>query len=1170
MTAANGGGDQRLEFGILGPLEVLRSGSRLKLGGRQQRAILGLLLCEAGQVVSIGRLADVLWGEHLPAGFLTTVQTYISHLRALLEPDRERGAGSGVLVTEAGGGYRLHARAGSVDAVLFEDLLVRGRAALERQDHGEAMELLDRALGLWRGEVLGDLADYGFVAPVAGRLQELRLSAMELRMEAELALGHHGTAVAELDRLVADHPLREQLHAERILALYRSGRQSDALAAYRQLRALLAEELGIEPSPPLHALHGAVLAQDPALAWHPTVLAPVAAVGGGIGTDEGHAGQGTMTPPSLGGSDDVPPSLGGDDKRPGGFVSRFGGSRRRVVALWAAAVLVATGGSIGAVAWLSHPASLATLAANSVGAVEPDGSISAAVRVGTSPSGMAYGGGSLWVANRSDGTVSRINPATHTVIDTIDVGVAPEALTVAAGSVWVTNFGDDTVSRINIATNKVVEPIPVGTEPAAIGSGPSGVWVANSGDNTIQRIDPLTGQPDKPIGVGAGPDGIAVDAGSVWVANGRDGTISRIDPKTGEEISSPVPVGSGPKGIAISGDSVWVANQLSTSVSRINRSTGLPRSSIVVGDGPGSVAVAGSAVWVSEEFNGVLTRIDPATDAPRRFWIGSSPRGLAAAGGRVWVASGAFADPKHTGGTLTVAAVASELPGSDFVDPAMAYYTANSSGERLVYDGLVSFQLASGVESQALVPDLATRVPQPSNGGKTYTFTLRPGIKYSTGREVHASDFKLGVRRALTLKGRPDFFARIVGGQNCVDHPGACDLSRGVVTDERTRRVTFQLSKPDPEFLHKLTWFVYPTPPGTSLKEVTTPLPGSGPYMITEYTKGKVFTLSRNPFFKQWSYAAQPPGYPNVIRWRPVADGGAAIQAVISGRADVAQPDLSDPQALSLADQFKVRYPGQVYPNPRAGTLYEVLNVTVPPFNNLKARQAVNYAVDRQRLVELWGGPSVAVATCQLLPPNFPGYKWHCPYTTGPADGPYHGPDLVTAHKLVDESGTKGMPVTIYRPTVASAFPAVNDYFKRVLDELGYKVTLRPMPDTTPTWDFLFNPHSHVPVQAAGWGADFSLASNFYDAVVACGGVVNLSEYCNRSLDQRAETATSLMATDPGEALRAWTEIDRTVTNEALIVPMFNKKSPTFVSARVGNYYSNQALGPLLSQLWVR
>jgi peptide/nickel transport system substrate-binding protein len=209
------------------------------------------------------------------------------------------------------------------------------------------------------------------------------------------------------------------------------------------------------------------------------------------------------------------------------------------------------------------------------------------------------------------------------------------------------------------------------------------------------------------------------------------------------------------------------------------------------------------------------------------------------------------------------------------------------------------------------------------------------------------------------------------------------------------------------------------------------------------------------------------------------------------------------------------------------------------------------------------------VATCQLLPPKFPGYKPYCPHTTGPTDGRYHGPDFAKAQKLVDESGTKGMSVTIYGP-LFEAFPVINAFFKQVLGQLGYKVTLHQMPDTGPTWEFLSNPQSHVQVQAAGWGADFPLASNFYNGVVACGAVNNYSEYCNRGLDQRAATATALMATDPGAALRAWTEIDRTITDQALIVPTINARGATFVSARVGDYKSNQILSPLLSQLWVR
>jgi ABC-type transport system substrate-binding protein len=340
--------------------------------------------------------------------------------------------------------------------------------------------------------------------------------------------------------------------------------------------------------------------------------------------------------------------------------------------------------------------------------------------------------------------------------------------------------------------------------------------------------------------------------------------------------------------------------------------------------------------------------------------------------------------------------------------------------------------------------------------------------------------------------------------------------------------------------------------------------------VITDYAKGKSLSLVRNPWFHQWSYAAQPAGYPDVIRWLAVADTRAALAAVISGRADVTQPlPFTLQTSPALVSEFRVRYPGQVHSDLFAGTLFEHLDVTVPPFNNLKARQAVSFALNRNKLVEVFGGPSVAVPTCQLLPPKSPGYSPYCPYTTRPTDGRYHGPDLAKARKLVDESGTKGMSVTVHTPLYAS-FPAINTYVKQILGQLGYKVTLHQMPDVDPTWEFLFNPHNHLQAQMDGWVPDFPLASNFYDALVACGAVYNLSEYCNRGLDQRVATATTLMATDPGAALRAWPGIDRTITAQALVVPLFNPIFSTFVSARVGNYQSNQTVGALLSQLWVR
>src|SRR6516165_10681241 len=254
------------QFGILGPLEVSRAGRAVSLGGPRQRAVLALLLLEANRVVSMDRLAEDLWGGDPPEGWATTLQTYVFHLRQALEPDRSRGAASGVLVTRDRG-YLLRVDREHLDGALFQDGFAAGRAALEAGRYAEAAETLRKALDLWRSPVLADLADYAFTRPEAARLEELRLAALEARIDADLALGRHDALTAELDRLVAEHPLRERLHGQLMLALYRCGRQAEALAAYRRVRDLLAEELGIDPGEPLRRLHASVLAQDPALDW---------------------------------------------------------------------------------------------------------------------------------------------------------------------------------------------------------------------------------------------------------------------------------------------------------------------------------------------------------------------------------------------------------------------------------------------------------------------------------------------------------------------------------------------------------------------------------------------------------------------------------------------------------------------------------------------------------------------------------------------------------------------------------------------------------------------------------------------------------------------------------------------------------------------------------------
>ncbi len=324
----------------------------------------------------------------------------------------------------------------------------------------------------------------------------------------------------------------------------------------------------------------------------------------------------------------------------------------------------------------------------------------------------------------------------------------------------------------------MVDTIDVGSGPDAIAAGPAGLWVANSGDNTIQRIDTTSGTAGAPVDVGDGPDGLAVDDTSVWVANGRAGSVMRIDGRTGEQMSSPIRVGSGPRGIVRVGDDVWVADELSQSVTRIDVATGHTHS-IDVGDGPTAVAVLGRLGLGGRE---VLRR--PGPDRPRhREAATRSTSALPCAGWRsptVGCGSppGRSPSTSHRGGTLRVAA--GFLPGHFTASTPPASTTSQTlHAERIVYDGLLAYHYSSA-DPQVLVPDLATSVPEPTDGGRTYTFNLRPGIRYSTGAEVRASDLVRGVRRALRPAGaRPDFYAGIIGGQACIDHPASCDLSRG-------------------------------------------------------------------------------------------------------------------------------------------------------------------------------------------------------------------------------------------------------------------------------------------------------------------------------------------------------------------------------------------------------
>src|SRR4051794_20906442 len=361
-----------LEFRILGPLEVSRDARSLPLGSPKQRALLAVLLLHANEPLSRDRLVEELWGEAAPATVNAALSGYLTKLRRVLA----NGDGDDVLATRAPG-YVLHVEPEALDAAVFERLVVEGRGALGRGEATDAAARLGEALALWRGRALADLADETFAQPEIRRLEELRVAAIEERVDADLALGRHDGLVPELEALVAQQPYRERLRAQLILALYRCGRQADALAAYQAARRTLDEELGLEPGRRLQELEQAILQQDPA------IDAPTWAA----------------EPPAA---DGRPPPPRQAWKRPAVLVAA-------AIVLALAAATAAALSSGGASPPQAKPVALT---GDSVVAIDARTmAVVGETRLGATPTALAVGEGSVWVAI-PEHTLVRIDPKT--------------------------------------------------------------------------------------------------------------------------------------------------------------------------------------------------------------------------------------------------------------------------------------------------------------------------------------------------------------------------------------------------------------------------------------------------------------------------------------------------------------------------------------------------------------------------------------------------------------------------------------------------------------------------------------------------------------------------------------------------------------------------------------
>ena len=257
-----------MKFSLLGPLEVTDGEREITVGGGKRRALLALLLLHANEVVSAERLIDELWGERPTATATKSLHVYVSQLR------KELASANGNLLLTRGNGYSMEVDADQLDLLRFERLVDDGRRAFEEGRADRSAQKLRHALALWRGPPLSDFQYEPFAQHYIARLEEERLTALEARIEADLACGRHAEIVGELEDLVVHHPLREHLRAQLMLALYRCGRQADALESYRAGCTRLREELGLEPGPELRELQAAILAHSAELAAPAVTRAP--------------------------------------------------------------------------------------------------------------------------------------------------------------------------------------------------------------------------------------------------------------------------------------------------------------------------------------------------------------------------------------------------------------------------------------------------------------------------------------------------------------------------------------------------------------------------------------------------------------------------------------------------------------------------------------------------------------------------------------------------------------------------------------------------------------------------------------------------------------------------------------------------------------------------------
>jgi peptide/nickel transport system substrate-binding protein len=496
------------------------------------------------------------------------------------------------------------------------------------------------------------------------------------------------------------------------------------------------------------------------------------------------------------------------------------------------------------------------------------------------------------------------------------------------------------------------------------------------------------------------------------------------------------------------------------------------------------------------------------------------------------------------GGSITI----SQTSQPDYLDPALMYTVNAIEPAWLVYTPLITYAREEGAAGSKLIPGLAEALPEISEDGMTYKLKLRSGLKYSDGSPVKASDFEHSIKRVLNLEsGGSAFYLGIEGAQEYLDKGKADGDISGITTDDKTGDITIKLGAPDGSFSHVLAmWFAALVPSDTPFKNLTEdPPPGVGPYMFTESVPNRQFVMKKNPNFTDDTIPDVPTGNIDTITTKIVKSPQRQAQDVINGQLDYMQ----DPPPADLKPEVKAKYSDRYKEYTTASTYYFFMNTRVPPFDDPKVRQAVNYGIDKPGLARIFAGE--LAPGCSFLPPGVPGFDEALDVDDCPWGNPNEPPDLEKARSLIKEAGVEGMDVTVYSNNDDPS-DKVGAAYADMLSKMGFNAKPKIL-DGGVYFQTIGNAKTKAQTGFANWFQDFPHPKNFMFLVDGASIQPTNNQNFGNVDDPEITKGIAELNKEPDltKAEDQWKDLNRKLVERGWIAPYGHRKLSTFFSERM-------------------